>query len=106
MGLLSGYLVVKFYIQKKRSPNPLNTGDNEGEAVTNFEGHTIAELKKMRSLVDTKTLEYDESMKILLFAESKMAFHLNNQIVRSVRGVNLCHWYILLVEISVRLLFF
>lgn len=85
MGLLSGGQI----LQKKRSLNPLNSGDNEGVAVTNFEGHTIAELKKkMRSLVDTKALEFDESMRILLIAESKMVFHLNNEIVRSVRGVN------------------
>lgn len=85
MGLLSGGQI----LQKKRSLNPLNYGNNEGEAVTHFEGHTIAELKTiMRNLVDSKALEFDESMKILLIAESKMVFHLNNEIVRSVRGVN------------------
>lgn len=85
MGLLSGGQI----LQKKRSLNPLNSGENEGETVTHFDGHTIAELKKtMRNLVDSKALEFDESMKILLIAESKMVFHLNNEIVRSVRGVN------------------
>lgn len=85
MGLLSGGQI----LQKKRSLNPLNYGNNEGEAVTHFEGHTIAELKtKMRNLVDTKALDFDDSMKTLLIAESKMVFHLNNEIVRSVRGVN------------------
>lgn len=85
MGLLSGGQI----LQKKRSLNPLNSGDNEGEAVTYFDGYSIAELKKkMRNLVDTKAIEFDESLKILLIAESKMVFHLNNEIVRSVRGVN------------------
>lgn len=85
MGLLSGGQI----LQKKRSLNPLSSGNKEGAAVTHFEGHTIAELKKtMRDLVDTRALKFDESMKILLIAESKMVFHLNNEIVRSVRGVN------------------
>lgn len=85
MGLLSGGQI----LQKKRSLNPLSSGGNEGEAVTHFVGHSIAELKqKMRDLVDTKALDFDESTKILLIAESKMVFHLNNEIVRSVRGVN------------------
>lgn len=86
MGLLSGGQI----LQKKRSFNPLRHGNRPGEAVTYFEGHTIGELKtKMRSLVDTKAEEFDESMKVLLIAESKMVFHLNNEIVRTVRGVNM-----------------
>lgn len=85
MGLLSGGQI----LAKKRSLNILRSGDRDGEAVTHFENHTIAELKaNMRNLVDTKALEFDESMKILLIAESKMVFHLNNELVRSVRGVN------------------
>lgn len=85
MGLLSGGQI----LLKKRSFNLLSSGQNEGESVIRFQGHTIAELKKkMRNLVDTLALDFDESMKILLVAESKMVFHLNNEIVRSVRGVN------------------
>lgn len=88
MGLLSGGQI----LARKRSLNPLNSSNpngGEGEAVTFFEGHTIGELKtRMRSLVDTLALNFDESTKILLIAESKMVFHLNNEIVRSVRGVN------------------
>lgn len=85
MGLLSGGQI----LAKKRSLNILSSGDRDGEAVIHFENHTIAELKaNMRNLVDTKAMEFDESMKILLIAESKMVFHLNNELVRSVRGVN------------------
>lgn len=85
MGLLSGGQI----LQKKRSLNLLNRGHGEGIAVTRFEGYTIAELKtKMRDLFDSMALDFDESMKILLIAESKMVFHLNNELVRSVRGVN------------------
>lgn len=85
MGLLSGGQI----LQKKRSLNLLSSSNGEGEAITNFEGHTIAELKsRMRNLVDTLAVDFDESTKTLLIAESKMVFHLNNEIVRTVRGVN------------------
>lgn len=86
MGLLSGGQI----LQKKRRLNPLSSGNNgEGEAITHFADHSIADLKtKMRSLIDDLAIDLDESTKVLLIAESKMVFHLNNQIVRSVRGVN------------------
>lgn len=86
MGLLSGGQI----LQKKRSLNLLGSRNNGGgDAVTHFENHTIAELKTiMRSLVDKLAISFDESTKILLIAESKMVFHLNNEIVRTVRGVN------------------
>lgn len=85
MGLLSGGQI----LQKKRSFNILGTSDRQGEAVTSFENHTIAELKtKMRNIVDNIANNFDESTKILMIAESKMVFHLNNEIVRTVRGVN------------------
>lgn len=86
MGLLSGGQL----LQKKRRLNPLRSGDaSEGEAVTNFPNHTISELKtRMRSLVDELAADLDEQTKTLLIAESRMVFHLNNEIVRSVKGVN------------------
>lgn len=85
MGLLSGGQI----LQKKRSFNILGISDRQGEAVTSFGNHTIAELKtKMRNIVDNIANNFDESTKILMIAESKMVFHLNNEIVRSVHGVN------------------
>lgn len=88
MGLLSGGQI----LQRKRRLNPLSTAIDpigDGEAVTHFTEHSIAELKtRMRTLVDTLAVDFDESTKTLLIAESKMVFHLNNEIVRSVRGVN------------------
>lgn len=89
MGLLSGGQI----LQKKRSLgvclNPLNTASTgQGEAVTRFDT-TIAQLKsRMRTLFDDLAVNFDESTKILMIAESKMVFHLNNELVRSVRGVN------------------
>lgn len=90
MGLLSGGQI----LQKKRRLNPLRSGEGDGnvvdgESVTFFTNHTIAELKqKMRSMVDELATNFDESTKILLIAESRMVFHLNNEIVRSVKGVD------------------
>jgi len=89
MGLLSGGQI----LQKKRSLgvclNPLSAASaGQGEAVTHFET-PIAELKsRMRTLFDELAINFDESTKILMIAESKMVFHLNNELVRSVRGVN------------------
>lgn len=89
MGLLSGGQI----LQKKRSLggclNPLSGGGGQGEAVTRFTNHSIGQLKtRMRTLFDELALDFDESMKVLMVAESKMVFHLNNELVRSVRGVN------------------
>lgn len=89
MGLLSGGQI----LQKKRSfsgcLNPLSGGTGQGEAVTRFPDNTIAHLKtRMRSLFDDLAADFDESMKVLMVAESKMVFHLNNELVHSVRGVN------------------
>lgn len=88
MGLLSGGQI----LAKKRRLNPLSSAIDpidDGEAVTHFNDHSIAELKtQMRTLVDTLAADFDESTKTLLIAESKMVFHLNNEIVRTVRGVN------------------
>lgn len=88
MGLLSGGQI----LQKKRRLNPLSSTIDpigDGEAVTYYTDHSIADLKtRMRTLVDTLALDFDESTKTLLIAESKMVFHLNNEIVRTVRGVN------------------
>lgn len=89
MGLLSGGQI----LQKKRSLsgcfNPLGGGNEQSDAVTRFSNHTIAQLKtRMRSLFDEVAVDFDESMKVLMIAESKMVFHLNNELVRSVRGVN------------------
>lgn len=86
MGLLSGGQI----LQKKRRLNPLSSiGNGQGEAVTYFPNKTIGELKTtMRTLTDTLAESFDESTKILLIAESKMVFHLNNELVKTVKGVN------------------
>lgn len=89
MGLLSGGQI----LQKKRRLNPLRSGNNDivrdGESVTFYPKHTIAELKsKLRYIIDELAEDLDESTKTLLIVESKMVFHLNNEIVRSVKGVD------------------
>lgn len=91
MGLLSGGQI----LQKKRSLvskiNPLKSSEVTagGGALTNFGNHKIFELKeKMRGLIDDLCKDFDESTKNALIEESKKVFELNNQIVKTVRGVN------------------
>lgn len=88
MGLLSGGQILAKKRAIARRLNPLDSSGDEGICVTKFDC-PISELKtRMRSLVDDLAQQFDESTKILLIAESKMVFHLNNELVRSVRGVN------------------
>lgn len=83
MGLLSGGQI----LQKKRAL--FRSSGLAGQAVTHFPDHTIGELKtQMRDLINTLADDFDESTKTLLIAESRMVFHLNNELVRSVNGVN------------------
>lgn len=82
MGLLSGGQI----LQKKRA---LFRSRDEpiGEAVTRFDGYDISELKnQMRTLIDTLAEDFDESLKSLLIVESRMVFHLNNEIVKVCGG--------------------
>lgn len=80
MGLLSGGQI----LQKKRK---LMGGNEEGCAVTNFEGYAIADLKKrMRALVDDLGNEWDDDVKSEILEESRRVFELNNEIVASVEG--------------------
>lgn len=91
MGLLSGGQI----LQKKRSlvskMNPLKSSEatENGDSLTNFGSHKIYDLKqKMRGLIDDLCKDFDETTKNLLIEESKKVFELNNQIVKTVRGVN------------------
>lgn len=82
MGLLSGGQI----LQKKRAL--FRSADEPGDAVTKFEGYAIGDLKtQMRDSVNELARDFDESTKRLLIEESRMVFHLNNELVRSVRGV-------------------
>lgn len=90
MGLLSGGQI----LQKKRSLvskiNPLKSLEvTDGASLTNFGSYKIYDLKeKMRGLIDNKCKDFDDETKQALIDESRKVFELNNQIVKTVRGVN------------------
>lgn len=91
MGLLSGGQI----LQKKRNLvskiNPLKSSEvsENGSSLTNFGNHKIYDLKeKMRGLIDDLCKDFDETTKNGLIEESRKVFELNNQIVKTVRGVN------------------
>lgn len=91
MGLLSGGQI----LQKKRRLAQLyllqttpDDGDAAGYSITNFGDYTVGQLKMwMRQLVDDAALGFDIELKERLIEESKKVFELNNEIVRSVKGV-------------------
>lgn len=92
MGLLSGGQI----LQKKRRLSQLyalqtNPGDNGAAAgynITTFNEHTVGQLKtRMRKLMDEAAVGFDVELKERLIEESKRVFELNNEIVRSVKGV-------------------
>lgn len=84
MGLLSGGQILQ---KKRKLMNKIVRGNDDGCAVTNFEGHAIGDLKKrMRGLVDDLGNEWDDDIKDEILAESRHVFELNNEIVQSVQG--------------------
>lgn len=84
MGLLSGGQILQ---KKRKLMNSIVRGNDEGCAVTSFEGHAIGDLKKrMRDLVDDLGNEWDADIKDEILKESRHVFELNNEIVSSVEG--------------------
>lgn len=94
MGLLSGGQI----LQKKRrlahmySRQSRTDGEQDdaatGYSITTFADHTVAQLKtQMRALVDEAARGFDVELRERLIEESKRVFELNNEIVRSAKGV-------------------
>lgn len=89
MGLLSGGQI----LQKKRNiaRKLVSTNANvKGSAVTTFEkGISLSSLKdNLRSIVDHMGMGLNESTKEQLLKESRKVFELNNEIVKTVKGVD------------------
>lgn len=83
MGLLSGGQI----LSKKRALLRQRDRGEPGEAVTRFDGYDIAALKnEMRSLYDELGEHMNEPTKKLLIEESRMVFHLNNEIIKVCGG--------------------
>lgn len=84
MGLLSGGQILQ---KKRKLMNNIVRGSDDGCAVTNFDGHSIGDLKKrMRELVDDLGNEWDADVRAEIIKESRHVFELNNEIVSSVEG--------------------
>lgn len=94
MGLLSGGQI----LQKKRrmsnlyslqtNRHPEVDEDAAGYSITAFSDNTVGELKsRMKKLMDEAALGFDVELKERLIEESKRVFELNNEIVKSVKGV-------------------
>lgn len=67
--------------------NKIVRGNDEGCAVTTFDGQAIGDLKKrMRQLVDDLGSEWDDDIKAEIIQESRRVFELNNEIVSTVEG--------------------
>lgn len=84
MGLLSGGQI----LQKKRQlMSNIVRGNDEGCAVTTFDGFAIGDIKqRMRALVDGLGDTWDENVKAEIIQESRRVFEFNNEIVQSVQG--------------------
>ncbi len=84
MGLLSGGQILQ---KKRKLMNNIMGGNDEGCAVTIFDGYAIGDLKKrMRDLVDNLGDEWDDDVKAEILKESRRVFELNNEIVSTVQG--------------------
>lgn len=109
MGLLSGGQLLN---QKRRLMKkfiPFGKEEVEGNAVTSFGDHKIANIKK--KIVDTTNsiaLVLDYKAKELLIDESKMVFTLNNAMIKTIHGTTfiLLKKVILLLAIVVAVLTF
>lgn len=95
MGLLSGGQILKKKRDLAKKIIPLmgqsrkEKAEDEGIATTNFGTTSIMELKKkMRDLIDNLCDDLNNETKDLLLIESRKVFELNNEIVRTVHGVN------------------
>lgn len=88
MGLLSGgqilrgkRAIARKLTFKKKDPN------QEGDAVTDFDGKPIYQLKKeLVKAVNSVAETLDECERQSLLEESKVVFQLNNSIIHSVKG--------------------
>ncbi|XP_026467311.1 heme oxygenase 2-like [Ctenocephalides felis] len=87
MGLLSGGQILR----KKRAysilPKRTKTKNIPGEAVTDFEGANLYNLKKkLRDDMDNEARKFSEATKQLFITESKKLFLMNNKIIQSIEG--------------------
>nr|XP_003703646.1 PREDICTED: heme oxygenase 1 [Megachile rotundata] len=88
MGLLSGGIILRKKRHLMQKIFPRKESQTDGNNVTDFPNSNIYELKqRMRDTMNKIAETLDEDMKNKLLEESKQVFVLNNEIIKSVRGV-------------------
>lgn len=88
MGLLSGGIILQKKRQIVRKTWPFKQIPTTSSNIIQFGDSSIYELKRyMRETMDKIADTLDEDTKEKLIQESKTVFALNNEIIRSVRGV-------------------
>lgn len=90
MGLLSGGQILQKRRNFTKKFNPFASGNGaRGAALTTFEEHSIYELKqKMRKTIDEFGDGLDEDTRKRMMDESRKVFEMNNEIIKTVKGVN------------------
>ncbi|XP_053693133.1 uncharacterized protein LOC128741374 [Sabethes cyaneus] len=90
MGLLSGGQILQKRKNISQKLNPFaSRNSSAGAALTTFEEHSIYQLKKtMRKIFDDLGERLDDETRAQLVDESRKVFELNNEIIRTVSGVN------------------
>nr|XP_029708033.1 uncharacterized protein LOC115254550 [Aedes albopictus] len=90
MGLLSGGQILQKRRNLSKKFNPFaNKYGKQGAALTTFEEHSIYELKqKMRKTIDEFGDRLDEDSRKRMMEESRKVFEMNNEIIKTVKGVN------------------
>ncbi|XP_065078986.1 heme oxygenase 1 [Ochlerotatus camptorhynchus] len=111
MGLLSGGQILQKRRNISKKFNPFASKGKEGAALTTFEDHSIYELKqKMRKTIDDFGVRLDDDTKMQLIEESRKVFEMNNEIIKTVKGVNRANLktlgYILLIIVAYLILKF
>ncbi|XP_055638625.1 heme oxygenase 1 [Toxorhynchites rutilus septentrionalis] len=99
MGLLSGGQILQKRRNFSKKFNPFSSSQDtpQGIALTTFDGLSIYELKqKMRKTIDEFGESLDEDTRKQLVEESRKVFELNNEVIRTVKGVNQANVKILL----------
>ncbi|KAJ1522380.1 hypothetical protein ONE63_002669 [Megalurothrips usitatus] len=90
MGLLSGGQILR---KKKQLLNrfPVLSGNRKtrgGDAVTDFSGRSIYQMKKeLIAALNSVVTQFDSDKKKAILEESRTVFELNNTLVKSVKGV-------------------
>ncbi|XP_062565321.1 heme oxygenase 1 [Armigeres subalbatus] len=90
MGLLSGGQILQKRRNISKRFNPFaGNGSGKGASLTTFEGNSIYDLKqKMKKTIDQFGDSLDEGTRKQMIEESRKVFEMNNEVIKTVKGVN------------------